>query len=75
MSEYLSALNHVWSIYWTVFGVDFTNPYLWLSVIVLEAIAIPLGAYTSYRWGLLSPQVIAAYMACSACGLYLNWMF
>jgi hypothetical protein len=75
MPEYLSALHTVWSVYWSLFGVDFLNPYLWLSVILLEAIAIPLGAFVGYRWGILSPQAIAAYIACSTAGLYLNWMF
>lgn len=75
MSEYISALQYVWSVYWSIFGVDFLNPYLWLSVIILESIAIPLGAFTAYRWGILSNQAIAAYLACSTVGLYLNWIF
>ena len=75
MSEYLSALNHVWSIYWSIFGVDFSNPYLWVAIVALEAVFVPLGAIAGYKWGLVSPQAYTVIIMAAMAGLAVNLAF
>jgi hypothetical protein len=63
------------SWYWSVFGVDFSNPMFWVAAIALEAFLVPIGAVVGYKWGLTSPQAYAVILVAGCAGCLVNLAF
>ena len=72
MSELIASF---FSWYWNLFGVDFSNPHLWVAIVALEAVFVPIGAVVGYRWGLTSPQAYAVILLAGCAGCLVNLAF